>query len=103
MRDGASVPIGGRAFDVLLLLLEYRGKVVDHNSIMVFTWPKLIVDPINVRFQVAALRRALGPDRDMLKTVNGRGYVLAEDCTVFSRHTGTGTAHMLNALVEHRA
>ncbi len=40
----------------------------------------MIVEESNLRFQMAVLRKILGNDRDMIKTVAGRGYiVVAED------------------------
>ena len=77
---GAPVEIGGRAFDLLLALLRARGEIVSKSEIMRQVWPALFVDEGNLRFQMAMLRRALGEDRDLIKTVTGRGYLLADEC-----------------------
>lgn len=79
LRDGRSVDIGGRAFDLLLVLLRERGAVVDKTEIVDRVWPSTIVDESNLRFQMAVLRKVLGEDRDVIKTIQGRGYLLIAD------------------------
>lgn len=76
---GAPVDIGGRAFDLLLVLLRARGAVVGKDEIMRQVWPSTFVDEGNLRFQMAMLRKALGDDRDLIKTVTGRGYLLIDE------------------------
>ncbi|MER9216666.1 response regulator [Mesorhizobium sp. M0663] len=77
--DGRPVPIGSRAFDLLTALLRVRGRIAEKNSIVKCVWPSIIVDDSNLRFQMAALRRVLGSDGDMIKTIPGRGYLFADD------------------------
>src|SRR5579863_5893856 len=57
--NGRAVNIGSRAFDLLMALLVARGNVVDKDSLMAQVWPSTVVDACNLRFQMAALRRAL--------------------------------------------
>jgi DNA-binding winged helix-turn-helix (wHTH) protein len=75
LRDGAPVDLGSRAFDLLHVLVRARGSVVSKREIVDHVWPNTIVEESNLRFQVGALRKALGPDRDLIKTVPGRGYL----------------------------
>lgn len=77
--DDAPVEIGSRAFDLLHLLLRSRGAVVERAEIFRQVWPTTIVDESNLRFQVSCLRRILGSDRNLLKTVPGRGYMIADE------------------------
>jgi DNA-binding winged helix-turn-helix (wHTH) protein len=77
--DGSPVELGGRAFDLLLVLLRARGAIVGKEEIIRQVWPSTFVDEGNLRFQVTMLRKALGRDRDMIKTVTGRGYLLIDD------------------------
>lgn len=79
LREGTPVDIGSRAFDLLHLLLRSRGAVVERADIFRQVWPTTIVDESNLRFQVSCLRRILGDDRHLLKTVPGRGYMLATE------------------------
>jgi len=74
------IALGGRAFDLLVALLRARGKVVSQFEIVRQVWPSTTVDSCNLRFQMGVLRRALGPDRDVIKTVRGRGYLIVEEC-----------------------
>ena len=79
LRDGEPVEIGSRAFDLLHLLLCRRGFVVEKSAIVSFVWPNTIVEESNLRFQMAALRKALGADRALIKTIPGRGYIFATE------------------------
>lgn len=76
---GRPVCLGARAFDLLVLLLALRGSVVSKQRIMQYVWPTTTVDESNLRFQITELRKALGRDREMIKTIPGRGYILAAD------------------------
>ena len=73
--EGRPVRVGSRAFDVLMLLVVERDRVVSKDEILQAVWPNLIVEENNLQVQVAALRRALGPEA--IVTVSGRGYRLA--------------------------
>jgi DNA-binding winged helix-turn-helix (wHTH) protein len=72
--DGVPVPIGGRAFDVLIALIEARGQLVTKDELLSRVWPGTVVEENTLQFQISMLRKALGPDRDFIKTISGRGY-----------------------------
>lgn len=69
---GALSPLGARAFDLLLLLVEERNRVVSKDEILDKVWAGLVVEENNLTVQISALRRALGPRS--ITTVAGRGY-----------------------------
>ncbi len=73
--DDQPIDIGSRAFDILTLLVMARGRLVTKMEILSAVWPLTIVDESNLRFQIACLRKALGGDFDMIKTISGRGYI----------------------------
>lgn len=73
--DGAPAPLGARAFDVLLALVERRERVVGAGELFEAVWPGLVVEENNLRQQVAALRKVLGAPA--IATVPGRGYRFA--------------------------
>ena len=77
LRAGQPVELGSRAYDLLHILLCRRGFVVEKNAIVSFVWPNTIVEESNLRFQVAALRKVLGEDSVLIKTIPGRGYIFA--------------------------
>jgi len=84
MRDGRQVPLGGRAFDILLTLVARSPQVVDKNVLMERVWPGIAVEDANLRVQMIAVRRALGDgqeDRRYIKTVQGRGYCFVAPVT----------------------
>jgi predicted ATPase/DNA-binding winged helix-turn-helix (wHTH) protein len=75
--DGKRVPIGSRAFDILMMLIENAGRVVTKEQLMVHAWPHTVVEETNLRVHISALRRALGDDQGhsrYLSNVIGRGY-----------------------------
>jgi predicted ATPase/DNA-binding winged helix-turn-helix (wHTH) protein len=69
---GRSAPLGGRAFDVLVALIERRDRVVGKDELLELAWPGLVVEENNLQVQVSTLRRILGPDA--IATVSGHGY-----------------------------
>jgi DNA-binding winged helix-turn-helix (wHTH) protein len=74
LADGAPVAIGNRALDILIVLIEARGALVAKDEIMSRVWPGAIVEENTLQFQISTLRKALGKDRDFIRTVSGRGY-----------------------------
>jgi len=80
LRDGRRCEIGGRAFDLLLVLLHHRDRVVSVKELMDLVWPGLAVEPNNLQVQIWALRRLLG--RQAIVTVPRRGYRLVEAIAV---------------------
>jgi non-specific serine/threonine protein kinase len=72
--EGRPLELGGRAFDVLMALIEVSGAVVGKDALMNRVWPNRVVEENSLQAQIAALRRALGADRDLIRTVAGRGY-----------------------------
>ncbi|HYB09072.1 MAG TPA: winged helix-turn-helix domain-containing protein, partial [Alphaproteobacteria bacterium] len=73
---GSPVPIGRRAFEIVVVLVQSAGELVTKDDIMVRIWPGAIVEDNTVQVHISAIRKALGADRGMLKTVSGRGYRL---------------------------
>jgi predicted ATPase/DNA-binding winged helix-turn-helix (wHTH) protein len=72
---GSPVALGPRATAVLMALIAARGSVVSQSSLLAHAWPGQDIHASNLRVQIAALRKALGEDRDLIGTVAGRGYV----------------------------
>ncbi|HSD39564.1 MAG TPA: winged helix-turn-helix domain-containing protein [Rhodocyclaceae bacterium] len=76
-KNGSVVPLGSRALDMLVAMVEYDGKVLTPAELMAVAWPGLIVEASNVRVQIAKLRNTLGCGRDgarYIANVAGRGY-----------------------------
>ena len=73
---GVSVPIGNRAFDILEVLVQSDGGVVDKYDLLHRVWPGVTVEENTIHFHLSAIRKALGADRELLNTVSGGGYRL---------------------------
>ncbi|HEY2540380.1 MAG TPA: winged helix-turn-helix domain-containing protein [Stellaceae bacterium] len=86
----APVELGTRAFDLLLVLLEADGSLVTKDQLLSGVWPGIVVSEENLKVQVSALRKALGADRDVIRTEFGRGYRFTG---VLSRDIVTGASH----------
>ncbi|MFM0484800.1 winged helix-turn-helix domain-containing protein [Paraburkholderia strydomiana] len=71
------MPLGVRAFALLVALLEANGSVVSKEKLIATVWRDTVVEENNLQVNILALRRALGPHRHMIRTVSGRGYMLA--------------------------
>ena len=72
--DGVPVNLGTRAFDLLSVLLEADGSLVTKEKLVSCVWPDVHVSEENLKVQISALRKALGEDRDFIRTEPGRGY-----------------------------
>ena len=73
---GTAVPLGGRAFEILAILVQSAGDLVSKDDLMKRVWPGAIVEENTLHVHIAAIRKALGADRGLLKTASGRGYRL---------------------------
>jgi predicted ATPase/DNA-binding winged helix-turn-helix (wHTH) protein len=79
--QGTLVPIGNRAFEIISALVQSAGKLVSKDDLMGRVWGA-IVEENTIQVHISAIRKALGPDRGMLKTTSGRGYRLLGSWTV---------------------
>jgi predicted ATPase/DNA-binding winged helix-turn-helix (wHTH) protein len=69
--------LGRRAMDILLTLLAHAGEVLSKQQLMAAVWPDSVVEEINLRVHMAALRKALGDGQAgqrYIITVAQRGY-----------------------------
>ena len=72
--DGVPIELGSRAFDLLLVLLEANGSLVTKEELLSRVWPGIFVAEENLKVHISSLRKALGEDRDFIRTEFGRGY-----------------------------
>src|SRR6202041_3156504 len=82
--DGKPIKLGGRAFDILMALIEARGAVLAKDALMRRVWSGRVVEENNLQSHITALRAALGPDRALIRTVSGRGYQFIGEIRVLS-------------------
>jgi TolB-like protein/DNA-binding winged helix-turn-helix (wHTH) protein len=74
LADGRAIKLGGRDFDVLMVLIEASGAVISKDELMSRVWAGRIVEENTLQGAISALRKAFGTDRDLINTVAGRGY-----------------------------
>jgi len=72
LRDGEALPIGARAFDLLVALALKPGRLVTKSELLDLAWPGLVVEEANIQVQVSALRKLIGPRA--ITTIPGLGY-----------------------------
>jgi len=75
--DGRPVPLGSRALDILVALVERAGQVVGKDELIAQVWPSAVVEEATLRVHIAALRRHLHEGRAgqrYIVNVTGRGY-----------------------------
>ena len=82
--SGRPVNIGSRAFDLLTLLTERAGQVVSKADLIARAWPSTVVEEVNLRVHIAALRKALGDGQHGVRYIAsaaGRGYAFVAPVT----------------------
>jgi predicted ATPase/DNA-binding winged helix-turn-helix (wHTH) protein len=84
---GIAVPLGGRAFEVVTVLVQSASEFVTKDHLMERVWPGATVGEGTIHVHISAVRKALGSDRALLKTASGRGYRLLGNWTPQQRET----------------
>ncbi|MCP1801794.1 putative ATPase [Bradyrhizobium japonicum] len=77
--------MGGRAFELLRLLVQRRGELVSKNELMAAAWPGTFVHDSNLKVNMWSLRRSLGDTQIepiYIATVARRGYKFIADVRV---------------------
>src|SRR6201999_906834 len=97
---GIPVPLGGRAFELVAILAESATQLVSKDRMMERVWPGAIVSEGTIHVHISAVRKALGPDRAMLKTVSGRGYRLLGNWTLQQREANASIYSSLTCTSE---
>ncbi len=85
LKDGGTISLRPRAFDLLAALVDRAGHLVTKDELLDQVWPKMVVEEAALHVQVSALRKVLGADA--ITTVSGRGYQFTLPVT-----TGDGQA-----------
>ncbi|WP_316188061.1 MULTISPECIES: ATP-binding protein [unclassified Bradyrhizobium] len=83
--DERPVKLGGRAFELLRLLVQRRGELVSKNDLTAAAWPGTFVHDSNLKVNMWSLRRSLGDTQIepiYIATVARRGYKFIADVRV---------------------
>src|ERR1700751_5010209 len=71
------IPLGGRAYDILIALLESAGETVSKAELIARVWPGVTVEEGGLRVHLSALRKALGDGQfgdKYIANIQGQGY-----------------------------
>ena len=81
-RGGVTVPLTPKAIDLLMVLVEQPGRLLDKNTLLATVWPDSFVEENNLADNIFKLRRVLGDGesgRTFIETVPKRGYRFVGD------------------------
>lgn len=75
-KNGQSIEITPRAFDILQLLVESHGKLVTKADLIQKVWHDSFIEEGNIPVHISKLRKMLGANRaePLIETVSGVGY-----------------------------
>jgi DNA-binding winged helix-turn-helix (wHTH) protein/TolB-like protein len=77
LRDGEVVALTPKVFDILLILVENTGHIVEKDKLMNEVWPDSFVEEGNLTQNVSTLRKALADGAEShayIQTIARRGY-----------------------------
>jgi len=76
-RQGTALPLPPKAFDILLVLVQQSGHVLEKRELIESVWADTFIEENNLTQYISALRKILGDDRreqQYIETVARRGY-----------------------------
>src|SRR5262245_57287619 len=82
LRSGATIPLQPKAFDLLLVLVQNCGHLLEKDELLRTVWHDTIVEEVNLANNVSILRKILGGGADgtpVIETVPRRGYRFLAD------------------------
>lgn len=97
-RDGQDIPLSPKAVEILLVLVEHRGRIVSKEQLLGAVWKGVVVEESNLYGYLHVLRNTLGNDRNgrpYVETLRRRGYRFNGDVRAAGREPGTVAARML--------
>src|SRR5687768_1885685 len=77
LKDGATVRLTPKAFDILLVLVKHASQVVEKEQLLREVWPGIFVDEGSLSHNIHGLRKVFGDDSSApryIETIPKRGY-----------------------------
>src|SRR5262245_9290179 len=77
LRDGETIPLQPKAFELLLVLVKHHGHLSGKDELLEAVWPDTVVEEGNLANNISILRKALGAGENgqrFIETVTRRGY-----------------------------
>lgn len=90
-REGAKIPLTPRAFDVLHLLVQRSGNLVEKKDLIDAVWHGSFVEDANVFVTISMIRKALKSEdcATYVETIPKRGYRFTAPVTLSEKHRST--------------
>lgn len=76
-RGDRQIAVPGKAWQILVMLVEAGGRLVSHGALRARLWPDTTVEDRTLTVHVSTLRKVLGSDAGVIETVSRTGYRLA--------------------------
>src|SRR5438045_5107077 len=90
LKDGEPLPVTPKAVEILLLLAQNSGRVVEKDELMSAIWPDTVVEESNLTQTVYVLRKVLGQDANgekFIQTIPKRGYRFLHELRAVAEET----------------
>ena len=101
-REGVSIPLTPKLFDLLVALVEQAGRLVEKDVVLKKVWPDVAVEEGNLTKGVFSLRQLLDPDSGSayIETIPKRGYRFVAPVTTEAT-APTSSADAGDSALEH--
>jgi Tol biopolymer transport system component/DNA-binding winged helix-turn-helix (wHTH) protein len=99
LRDGDSVPLTPKAFDLLLTLVEHHGHLLEKDELLRLVWPDTFVEESNLSYNISLIRKALSDGENgqkFIETVPKRGYRFVSEVRELGAAQAENTAAVTN-------
>lgn len=90
-KNGQEISLTGRIFDLLLVLLQSNGEILEHEELLEKVWGETFVEQANLKKGISSLRQILGekPNESLyIKTIPRRGYSFVAEVTTAPDDSG---------------
>ena len=94
LKNGDPVNLSGRIYDLLLIMVQNEGRILEHDELLDKVWDGMFVEQSNLKKSVSALRQVLGeqPNESLyVKTIPRRGYSFVSPVRAVSDDDGAET------------
>ena len=101
LREGQSVPLTPKAFEILLVLVRNPGRVLKKEELIDEVWPDAFVDENNLPRNISSLRKALGEgpaEHKYIVTLPGQGYRFVAEVRQLESPNGAPTRSLLETV-----
>lgn len=85
IRSGTEIEVQAQVFDLLHYLVSHPGRVIDKDTLLDQVWHNAHLSDATISQAIRKARKAVGDDgnaQKIIRTVHGKGFMLAEDCNV---------------------